>query len=106
MTTRSLAPRLPTPDTQDPKSMFLMIRTQGRASFPPSQPPDPDVSGTSLYTRGHPDTSMNPSGTPVVEAETRAMPASPSPAPPTPGTLCQPRSTIQGTPWAGAGEGC
>ena len=30
--------------------MFLMIRTQCRASIPPSQPPHPDVSGTSMYT--------------------------------------------------------
>src|SRR5687768_4029644 len=83
MTTRSPAPRLPTPDTQDPKSMFLPIRTQCRAPRPPSQAPKPDVSSTSLYPRGHPDTSMNPSGTPVVEAKTRALPAlSPGPAPP------------------------
>src|SRR5688500_20060043 len=83
MTTPSpaIASQNPTPQTQN--SRFLPIRTQCWAPRPPSQAPKPDVSSTSLYPRGHPDTSMNPSGTPVVEAKTRALPAlSPGPAPP------------------------
>src|SRR5688500_4804105 len=47
----------PKPDTQNPKPPVSAIRTQFRASLPPSQPPNPDESGTALYAARTPRSS-------------------------------------------------
>ena len=64
-------PTLPSARHPGPKCpRFLLIRTQCTAPIPPSQPPDPDVSGTSMYTAGHASTSICAPGTPCVQAKT------------------------------------